>query len=188
MTISIDDLRMIAPQCTSLTPVVTIHENRWFALRNRGGYYTIEYHRPQVAVLPIVDNHSIVMVKVKRPVIDDIPLELPAGAAKVDEKPVTTAARELQEETGIRIAQSDRFQLLPSLVISSSRYPILPWIYQIDISKREFDLRDPHDEEIVSVECISFEEVQRRIICSEIYISLAVAVLSRFLFSKNELK
>ena len=188
MTISIDDPRMIAPQCTCLKPVVTVHENQWFALRNRGGYYTIEYHRSQVVVLPVVDNHSIVMVKVKRPVIDDIPLELPAGAAQVDENPLTAASRELKEETGIKITQSDRFQLLPPIVISSSRYPILPWIYQINISKREFDLRDPHDEEIVSVECIPFEEVKRKIICSEIYISLAVAVISRFLSSKMEFK
>ena len=188
MTISIDDPRMLAPQCTSLKPVVTVHENQWFALRNRGGYYTIEYHRPQVVVLPVVDNHSIVMVKVKRPVINDIPLELPAGAAQEGENPITAAARELQEEAGIIISQSDRFQLLPSIVISSSRYPILSWIYQINISKQEFDLRDPHDEEIVNVECIPFEEVKRKIICSEIYIGWAVAVLSRFLFSRNELK
>jgi 8-oxo-dGTP pyrophosphatase MutT (NUDIX family) len=179
---------MIAPQCPSLEPVETVHENKWFALRNRGGYYTIEYHRFQVAVLPVVDNHSIVMAKVKRPIIDDIPLELPAGAAQADENPVTTAARELQEETGIKIPQGDRFKLLHPIAISSSRYPILPWLYQVDISKREFDLRDPHDEEIVSVECIPFEEVKRKIIGGEIYISLAVAVLSRFLFSKMEFR
>ena len=31
--------------CTGLQPVETLHENEWFSTRNRGGYYTVEYHR-----------------------------------------------------------------------------------------------------------------------------------------------
>ena len=177
-----DDSRMIAPQCDSLQPVVTVHENKWFSLMNRGGYYTLEYHRPQVVILPVVDNRSIVMVKVKRPVIADNVLELPAGAADQDEPPVETAAREFHEESGIKIDRINRFQLLPSIAISPNRYPVLPWIYQVDLSKQEFDTRDPHDDEIVSVECFTFEEVKEKIIQGEIYVSLPIAIVSRFLF------
>ena len=97
-----DDPRMIAPQCDSLQPVVTIHENKWFFF-----------------------------------------------------------------------------------AISSNRYPVLPWIYQIDISKQELDKRKPHDDEVVSVECITFEEVKEKIIQGEIYVSLPLAIVSRFLFSEK---
>ena len=177
-----DDSRMIAPQCDSLQPVVTVHENKWFSLMNRGGYYILEYHQPQVVILPVVDNHSIVMVKVKRAVIADNVLELPAGGAKENEAPLEAAVREFQEETGIKIDRIDRFQLLPPIAISPNRYPILPWIYQIDILKQEFDTRDPHDDEVVSVECFTFEEVKEKIIQGEIYVSLPLAIVSRFLF------
>ena len=187
MSISIDDPRMTEPQCLSLQPILTEHVNPWFSIKNRGGYYTLEYHQPQVAVLPVVDNHSIVMVRVKRPVLDDTPLELPAGAADLNETPVQTAARELKEETGIQIEPIDRFNLLPSIAISSNRYPVLPWLYQIDISQNEFDIREQHDEEITSVECLKYEEVKSKILNGGIYISFAIAIVSRFLFSINNI-
>lgn len=62
-----------------LGPVFLAHENPWFKVMSRGTYYTIEYERPQVVILPILGGDSIVMVRVKRPLIDDCPLELPAG-------------------------------------------------------------------------------------------------------------
>ncbi|MFC1489373.1 NUDIX hydrolase [Thermodesulfobacteriota bacterium] len=179
-----NDPRMLAPQCHSLRPVKTIHENKWFALRDRGGYYLLEYHRPQVTVLPIVDNHSIVMVKVKRPVLVDSTLELPAGGANKGESPALAAARELKEETGIRIERLDRFHLSPPIAISSNRYPVLPWIYEINISRQEFDCRASHDDEITEVECIEFEQIKELIFQGGIYVSLPIAIISRFLFSK----
>ena len=145
----------------------------------------MEYHRSQVVILPVVDNRSIVMVRVKRPVIADNPLELPAGGAKENEAPLEAAAREFQEETGIKIDRIDRFQLLPSIAISPNRYPVLPWIYQIDILKQEFDTRELHDDEVVSVECFTFEEVKEKIIQGGFYVSLPLAIVSRFLFSEK---
>jgi len=108
----INDPRLISPQCFSLTPIETVHENPWFVVRNRGGYFTTEYKQPQVIILPIVDNNSIVMVRVKRPVIADIALELPAGSTKEHETPIRAAARELAEETGIEINGLERFEML----------------------------------------------------------------------------
>ena len=176
---------MMEPQCHGLQPVNTIHKNKWFSLMDRGGYFTIEYHRSQVIVLPVVDEHSIVMVKVKRPVIADSPFELPAGAAKMGESTVNAAARELHEETGILISQLNRFQLLPSVAISSNRYPVFPWIYQVSISHKEFDSRYPHDDEIEDVDCLAFDDLKRKIICGEIFVSLPLAIISRFIFQKE---
>ena len=153
---------------------------------NRGRYYTLEYHQPQVVILPVVDNHFIVMVRVKRPVIADNVLELPAGGVKENEAPLEAVAREFHEETGVKIDLLDRFQMLPSIAISPNRYPVLPWIYQVCISRQEFDTRDPHDDEIVSVECFTFKEVKEKIIQGEIYVSLPLAIVSRFLFSQTE--
>jgi len=176
---------MIGAQCPSLQPVSTEHINPWFSLKNRGGYFTLEYHQPQVAILPVVDSHSIVMVRVKRPVLDDSPLELPAGGADLNETPERAAARELQEETGIAIDRIGRFRLLPPIAISPNRYPVLPWIYQINVSQNEFDTREQHDDEITSVECLKYEEVKSEILNGGIYISLVIAIVSRFLFSIN---
>lgn len=177
-----DDPRLVSPQCHSLTPVQTIHENPWFFVCNRGGYYTIEFRTPQIAILPIVEDHSIVMVRAKRPVIGDNTLELPAGGAGDNESPVEAAARELAEETGIEIRELERFQLLPSIALLVNRIPVFPHIYQICITQQEFDMRKMHDGEIISVECICFDDIKQMIVNGEIYVSLPISILSRFFF------
>ena len=39
---------MSEPACADLTPVTEEHRNPWFAVRDRAGYYTVEYHQQQV--------------------------------------------------------------------------------------------------------------------------------------------
>ena len=162
MATKINDQRLVSPQCTTLKPVKTVHENPWFAVRNRGGYFTIEYNWPQVAVLPIIENRAIVMVRVKRRVLADITLEVPAGGTKENESPLEAVARELAEETGIEINDLRRFEMLSPLAITP-RSPCLPYIFQIYITQKEYDCRKSYDDEVVSVECIQFEDLLKMI-------------------------
>ena len=184
MTIKADDPRLFFPQCTSLTPVETIHENPWFVVRNRGGYFTTEYRHYQVIILPIVADHSIVMVRVRRPVIDDTVLELPAGNAKEGESPLQTAVREFYEETGIKIDDIRRFRALPPVCSSPNRNPKLLHVYQVCISENEFVSRQPHDKEIIDVMKMSFKEATEMISRGQIYVSIPMAVIGRYLFER----
>lgn len=188
MDIKIDDPRLTSPQCTSLAPVETVHENQWFTVKNRGGFFTTEYQHPQVIVLPIVDNHSIVMVRVKRPVIVDTPLELPAGSAKENEKPVQAAARELAEETGIEIHDHKRFEMLPPISGTPNRNPNLLHIFKIHLSTQEFNNRNKHDREIESVALLDFEKAYSLLISGEIYVAVPIAVITRYLLSRTSIK
>lgn len=183
----IDDLRLKMPQCDFLQPVKTVHENRWFSVKNRGNYFTIEDNTPQVLVLPIVENKSIVMVRVYRPVIDDITLELPAGGAILNELPVEAAAREFSEETGILIENTDRFTMLSPLV-HMPRSPILPYAFQVTVSNEELNNRVPHDHEIQSVECFTFKETVAKIINGDIHVGLHIAIIMRFLLLYQKIK
>lgn len=180
-----DDPRLNSAQYTSLTPIEKVHENPWFYVFNRGGYFTIENKHPQVLILPIVDNNSVVIVRVKRPVIVDNTLELPAGGAKPGEPPEQAAQRELAEETGIYIADLKRFQLQPPLVLMP-RIPDLAHIYQIHLTQKEFDARHKHDDEILSVECFSFREALKKIENNEIYLGYQIAILMRFLLQNHQ--
>lgn len=183
----INDPRQTAPRCRALRPAKTLHRNPWFTVCNRGGYFTVEYNAPQVAVLPIVDDRAIVMVRVKRPVINDVTLELPAGGANKGESARAAARRELAEETGITIRSLDRFVPLPPLAVSSARNPLLPYLFYVNINAREFRCRCPHDQEIVSVECFSYAEIKKRIAIGEIYVSLPLALICRFLMIRCHL-
>ena len=148
---------------------------------SRGSYFTIEYERPQVVVLPVLEEQSIVMVRVKRPLIDDCPLELPAGDSVDGETPRMAAMREFSEETGILIEDPLRFS--PELPISEmpGRMPVLLSVFRLDLKRSEFDSRNQHDNDIVSVEAISLTEVAQKLINGEIYLSSPIAIISRLL-------
>lgn len=184
----INDPRQAAPQCPALQPVRTVHCNPWFAVRNRGGYYTVEYSARQVAILPIVARRAVVLVRVKRPILNDVTLELPAGGSHAAETAIQTAIREMREETGVAVKAAARYWPLPPLVISSARYPVMPSVFQLDLSAAEYAARGRHDDEIVGVECLRFAEVKRLIARGEIYVSLVVAILAGFLFRRDLFK
>jgi 8-oxo-dGTP pyrophosphatase MutT (NUDIX family) len=60
-------------------------------------------HAGAVAVLPIREDGAVGMLRQYRATFDDINWELPAGTRDVDnEAPERTAARELEEEMGVR--------------------------------------------------------------------------------------
>lgn len=61
-------------------------------------------HPGAVAILPVLDNGDIVLVRQYRHAVGRELLELPAGTCEPGEPPELTAARELQEETGYHAA------------------------------------------------------------------------------------
>jgi len=187
MNPTIVDPRLYSPQCTSLTPVEKVHENPWFCVFNRGGYFTIESKQLQVLILAIVENTSVVMVRVRRPVISDNTLELPAGGTKDNESPLEAAQREFLEETGIYIGDRNRFQVQVPLVLAP-RGPYLAHIFQIHLTRKEFDGRSKHDDEVISVECFSFEQILKKIEKNEVYTGFHIGILTRFLIQNHQIK
>lgn len=171
--------------CTELVPVETLHENPWYSVRNRGGFFTVEYRLRQVVVLPVVDQNSIVMIRVKRPVINDAPLELPAGAIEKGEDVAAGAARELLEETGIKVTNLNRFISMAPISVSSTRNPNLSYIFKVEISEKEYFNRQPHDDEICSVERFAINDLAKKMTSGEIYVSLSLAVLGIFMISRQ---
>ena len=155
----------------------------WFDLLENDTYFTIEYKTPQVIILPIVDHESILMVKAKRPVIGASTWELPAGASEKGESMREGASRELLEETGIHVKLLDRFKALPSLVVSPNRMPMFPSVFQVNLSMEEYQKRIAHDKEVEVVSLISFSDIKQMIIDGEIFISLPMSIISRYLLA-----
>ena len=175
------DPRLTNIACPELSPVETLHENPWFSVRNRGGYFTTEYRLRQVVVLPVVHKDSVAMVRVKRPVISDMTLELPAGGVEKGEAPAFAASRELAEESGILISDLSRYVPMPPIAGSPTRMPRLIYVFRVDVSEQEYEERRAHDEEIDSVQRIPVRNLAQMMINGEIYVAVPLAVLGIFL-------
>ncbi len=70
----------------------------------------IAHRKGAAAVIPVLDNGNILMVKQYRNALDRETIEIPAGCRdSLDEPTIVCAARELEEETGYR---SDNLEFL----------------------------------------------------------------------------
>ncbi|MBI3795064.1 MAG: NUDIX hydrolase [Nitrospinae bacterium] len=176
-----EDRRLREAACDGLGKPELVHENPWFRVCNRGGYFTTEPVQRGLAVLPVVEGRGIVLIRSRRPVVNDTPLEIPAGGIGDDEEPRAGASRELAEETGVRIGDLSRFEMLPPLSHSTNRNPMLFYVYKVVITAGEFENRGPHDHEVESVHLYSFDEIRKMIRSGEMYVAVPIAIILRFL-------
>jgi 8-oxo-dGTP pyrophosphatase MutT (NUDIX family) len=162
-----------------------VFESDWFKLLKNKSFYTVEYNEKQVVVLPVMRGNLIIMAKVKRSILGDSTWELPAGGIKKKEKLREGALMELKEETGIGISNTSRLKDELSIVVCPNRLPMFPSIFSIEISKEEYEHRVPHDEEVDYISCFSLSKIVKMIENGEIFTSLTISILSRYLLSKK---
>lgn len=76
-----------------------------FTLDGRDGSTTtreLAVHPGAVAIVPMLDDATVLLIRNTRPMLGATLIEIPAGTREPDEAPEVTAARELEEETGYR--------------------------------------------------------------------------------------
>jgi ADP-ribose pyrophosphatase len=70
--------------------------------------YEVVVHRGSVALVPMVDDRHVCLLRNVRPSVGETLIEIPAGTIDPGESPDTTAPRELAEETGYRAGKITR--------------------------------------------------------------------------------
>ena len=178
------DSRLVDDACPNLAPAQTMHQNEWFTIKNRGGYFTVEDFVTLVVIMPVIDEEFVVMIRVKRPVLNDCPLEFPAGGFEVGESPLEAASRELFEETGIHISDLRRFIAMPPLSVSPNRIPRLAYVFRVDLTEEEYISRVNFDHEVESIHRIHISEVPKMMCDGSVYVSVPLALLGMFLASR----
>ncbi len=65
-------------------------------------------HRGAVAIVPLLNRETVLLIRQYRQAVGETLLEIPAGTLEPDEPPDACAQRELQEETGYTARQMRR--------------------------------------------------------------------------------
>jgi ADP-ribose pyrophosphatase len=83
-------------------------------------------HPGSVAVLPLVDQRRVCLIRSRRLTVGETLIEVPAGTREPNETPLETARRELAEETGYQADQFDELvSFYPSPGVSDERM----WVF-----------------------------------------------------------
>jgi ADP-ribose pyrophosphatase len=96
--------------------------------RADGQVASIQYvkHPGSVAILPLLDEGRICLIRSRRLTVSETLIEIPAGTREPEESPMETARRELLEETGYRASQFEELlSQFPSPGVLSERM----WIF-----------------------------------------------------------
>ncbi len=129
-------------------------------------------HKGAAAVVPVLPDGRIIMVRQERNAIDGESLEIPAGGKNPGEEFDVAAARELEEETGYRCDKiSHLFDLYTTVAFSNEKIGIY-LAEDLIPSKQNLD-----EDEYLSVEIHSLEELQNMITQGSIHDAKTIAAL-----------
>lgn len=142
-------------------------------------------HNGGAVIVPVTEDNEVIMVRQYRKPAERVVLEVPAGKIDPGEEPLTTAIRELKEETGYT-AENIRFltKMYPSVGYSEE---VLYLYLCRGLTPGEMD---PDENEALDVEKISLDQLYSMIIHGEIEdAKTQVAILmTKALYEEGELQ
>lgn len=138
----IDSKKVFAGRIFDVT-VDTVRERDHTYLRE------VVHHPGSAVILPVFDDGSVALVRQYRHPAVKYLLELPAGTLNDQERPEDGAARELEEELGVRAGKLDK---LAEFFVSPGFCEEKMWLYlATDLTACEQKLEDDEFIEIVRV-------------------------------------
>lgn len=134
------------------------------------------HHNGGAAVIPVLEDGRILMVRQYRNAIDRYTLEIPAGAFDSEkETGADCVARELEEETGYRSQDIEWLITVRSMVAFTNEKVEIYVAKNLIPSKQHLDA-----EESIELEAYSIGELKDKIFCGEIEDSKTVAALMAY--------
>lgn len=115
-------------------------------------------HPGAVAVIPITKEGKVVLVRQYRKALDKVIVEIPAGKLEKGEKPLDSAKRELEEETGYK---TEKLNFIMSFYTSPGFADELIYLYVTDALDEGLCQRD--DDEFLDVLEVNLEEAEKMI-------------------------
>ncbi|MBO4902293.1 MAG: NUDIX hydrolase [Lachnospiraceae bacterium] len=158
--------------------IVEIYEDMMRLPDGREETYDFIRHKGAAAVIPVLPDGRILMVRQYRNALDAYTLEIPAGGRNSETEPTLECAyRELEEETGYHAERSDITFLL-------TLYTTVAFCNEkIDIYvARNMQKTAQHldDDEYINVEAYTIEELTNKVYSGEIVDAKTIAGLMTY--------
>ena len=166
--------------------IVDIYQDRMMLPDGSEENFDFIKHKGAAAVIPVLDDGRIIMVKQYRNAIDDYTLEIPAGGLNGADEPTKVAAhRELEEETGY-FAEMEDVEFLLSLYTTVAFCNEKIDIYVAKNLRRTEQHLD--DDEFIDVAIYTLDELTQLVLDGKIVDAKTIAGLmtyknSRFITS-----
>ena len=166
------------------------YDNKWINVTehqvinpsgNPGIYGAVHFKNVAVGVIPLDENNNTWLVGQYRFMLNQYSWEIPEGGAPFGEDPVLGAARELEEETGLR---AERYTKLIEMHLSNSVGDEYAIIYLAQGLSQHTSM--PEDTEQLQVKKIPFDEVYQQVIAGKITDSMTVAAVLRLKITMME--
>lgn len=133
-------------------------------------------HKGAAAVVPVLSDGRLLLVRQYRNALDRETLEIPAGGLNGDEPTKQAAARELEEETGYK---SDKLSLLISVATAVAFCNEIVDVYLAeDLVKTQQNL---DEDEFIDVEAYYPEEIADMIYSGKIQDSKTIAAVMAYI-------
>ena len=131
-------------------------------------------HPGSTAIVPLLDDYTLVMTRQYRHPVRDYIVEIPAGTLEPGESPLSCAKRELEEETGFvanKLVELSHIHMLPAY---SDEKIYLYLAKDLTPSQQRLD-----QDEIIHIVKYSFDDAMRLINNGSITDALTIAAIYR---------
>lgn len=134
------------------------------------------HHKGAAAVVPVMEDGKILMVRQYRNALDRYTLEIPAGAVDAAEEPgIVCASRELEEETGYR---SDHLEMLIKLRTAIAFCD--EWIEVFVATDLIPSKQNLDEDEFIDVKAYTLESLKEKIFSGEIQDAKTIAAIMAY--------
>lgn len=166
-----------------------VYQNPYYSVFKDGNWHMIapSNGRGAAAILIVDSLDRVMLVNVYRISIDETCPEIPKGGIDAGETPEQAAVRELKEETGLIISESDLIELghfHPDAGIMSHR----AMIYAVKLAHPFPDTEPEDKDEVISLSIVSRDELRSMIADGRINDSFVIVAEQRLSLKENTKK